>query len=179
MHQLPRNFKECSSTGESLKAENSSPPTLSLLLQWINHQSRLFCQILQGWNHTSRHWCVEQALPSSSWHRYKLWVTFMRCRRGIADTFKRELPFQHTCPQLLKNYTPCMSLTIPPLIGQQLLQNCYDKNLLEASGIVLTRMEPLSQRKAKRWLRIANSSFFSACWYHIHPSWQHLILRLL
>lgn len=72
---------------------------LSLLLQWINHQSRLFCQILQGWNHTSYHWCVEQALPSSYWHRYKRWVTFIHCTEGSADTFKRELLLQQHLPR--------------------------------------------------------------------------------
>lgn len=74
----------------------------------------------------------------------------MRCRLGIADTFKRELLFlQHLPIAAEKLYSMHVS-QYPPLIGQQLLQNGCDKNLLEASGIVLTQMEPLSQRKAKR-----------------------------
>jgi hypothetical protein len=72
VYQLPKDFKEYSTTGESLKAENLSPSMLSLLNNGLIIKVEYSAKFSKGKNHTSYHWYVEQALPSSYWHRYKL-----------------------------------------------------------------------------------------------------------
>ena len=132
---------------------------LSLLLEWINHQSRLFCHILQGWNHTSHHWCVEPALPSSYWHRYKLWVTSMRCKGGSADTFKRELLLQQHLPRRCWKIILHACLSVFPTdrsaVITKLIRIC-----LELLGSYSPKWNHWVRKKARRWIRIANISFF-------------------
>lgn len=84
-----------------------------------------------------------------------------------------------TCPEVAEKLHSMHVFQSSLLIGQQLLQNYPDKNLFGASGIILTKMEPLSQRKAKRWIRIANISFFFCLFTSCQPSRQNWILNSL